>query len=93
MSIPHFGDSCIYCGLSHDDVAPGPCLGDLTKAIPIAYRSPGVRWDKVERYLIRMSDGRVVERYEHISMQAPYWHFGYSDHLQHPPRYDERLRP
>jgi hypothetical protein len=23
----HFGDPCEKCGLPHDDVAPGPCLG------------------------------------------------------------------
>ncbi len=23
----HFGDPCIYCGIPHDDVPPGPCRG------------------------------------------------------------------
>ncbi len=88
----HFGDPCAHCGTPHDDVQVGPCQGDPTKAVPIAYASLGVRWDKIERFRVRMSDGSVVERYSHVSEQAPYWHFGYSDRLQYPPRYDETLR-
>jgi hypothetical protein len=29
--LAHFGDPCIYCGIPHDDVPPGPCRGDRTK--------------------------------------------------------------
>lgn len=91
MNMHHFGDPCIHCGIAHDDVPAGPCQGNAAKAIPIAYRSMGVRWDNVERFLIRMSDGSIQERHHHIGEQAPYYHFGYRDALSHPPRYDETL--
>lgn len=87
----HFGDPCRHCGTPLDDVAVGACPGDPTKAIPLAYRSLGVRWDSVERYLIRMSDGRVEERYAHVSFHAPYYHFGHSDELRQPPRHDPKI--
>lgn len=87
----HFGDPCIHCGLPHDDVPVGVCQGDASKAKPIAYRSLGVRWDHVEHFRIRWSDGRVTELWEHIDMSGPYYHFGHSDRLVHPPRYDENL--
>jgi hypothetical protein len=89
----HFGDPCRHCEIPHDSVPVGACNGDSAKAIPIAYKSLGVRWDNIERFLLRMSDGRVEERYCHISEDAPYWHFGYSDRLTSPPRYDESLKP
>ena len=88
----HFGDPCRHCGVAHDDVAPGPCLGDPKKAIPIAFCGLGVRWDNVEHFRIRFSDGHVEDRWEHVSMQSPYYHFGYSADLRHPPAHDETLR-
>lgn len=88
----HFGDPCIHCGTALDDVAPGPCPGDPKKSIPLAYASLGVRWDGYESYRIRFSDGRIEERVAHISAHAPYWHFGHSDELKQPPRFDARLR-
>ena len=88
----HFGDPCRHCGTPHDEIQPGPCEGDPARATPIAYCSLGVRWDGVERYRVRFSDGRIEERCEHISAHAPYYHFGYSDALISPPHYDERLR-
>jgi hypothetical protein len=87
----HFGDPCIHCGTPHDNVPVGPCQGNPKKAKPIAYRSLSVRWDKVEHFRIRWSDGRVTESWNHISESAPYFHFGHSDRLVQPPRYDERL--
>lgn len=90
--VTHFGDPCIHCSTPHDRIPVGPCTGDLSKAVPIAFCSLGVRWDKVEQCRIRMSDGSVIERWNHISEAAPFWHFGYSDQLRHPPRYDETLR-
>ncbi len=87
----HFGDPCVHCGIPHDDVPIGPCQGDPAKAVPIAYRSMGVRPDGIERFLIRFSDERVEERHFHVSEQAPYWHFGYSDSRRQPPRHDDRL--
>lgn len=88
----HFGDPCIHCGVGHDDVPPGSCLGDGAQAIPIAYRSLGVRWDGVAHYLIRMSNGEVKELHSHISFHAPYYHFGHSEDLINPPRYDANIQ-
>lgn len=88
----HFGDPCIHCGIPQNQVPAGSCQGDATKAKPISYCSLGVRWDKVEHFRIRWSDGRVTERWAHISEHAPYFHFGFSDDLVNPPRYDEKLR-
>jgi hypothetical protein len=75
-----------------EEMKPGPCEGDPKKAVPVAYASLGVRWDKIERFRIRFSDGRIEERHNHISEHAPYWHFGYSDKLTQPPRFDTKLR-
>lgn len=88
----HFGDPCIHCGTPHDDVEPGACKGDPKKAKPIAYCSMGVRWDNVEHFRVRYSDGRIEDRWDHISSNVHYYHFGHSQTLQHPPRYDEKLR-
>lgn len=68
----HFGDPCIHCGIPHDDVPRGSCQGDPAKAKPIRYRSLGVRWDHVEHFLILMSSGEIVDRWEHIDMSLPY---------------------
>lgn len=88
----HFGDPCLHCGIPHDEVAAGPCTGDAAKAIPVAYCSLGVRWDGVEHFRVRFSDGRVEDRWNHISERAPYHHFGWSDTLVYPPRYDGALK-
>ena len=68
----HFGDPCVHCATPHDDVPPGPCLGDPAKAKPIRYRSLEVRWDNVEHFLIEMSSGVFEDRHEHTEMQLPY---------------------
>jgi hypothetical protein len=88
----HFGDPCRHCGIPLDDVPVGACEGDSKKAIPLAYASLGVRWDRVEHCRVRFSDGRIEDRWNHISEHAPYYHFGYSDELKHPPRFDDKLR-
>lgn len=88
----HFGDPCIHCGIPHDEIASGDCTGDFKKAIPIAFASLGVRWDHVEHHRVRFSDGRIEDRWNHISENAPYFHFGHSDVLISPPRYDESLK-
>lgn len=61
----HFGDPCIHCNTSHDDVAPGPCKGDPAKAKVLfycvsrqAYENPGSRCDTI---LCAMSDGSIRE--------------------------------
>jgi hypothetical protein len=74
-----------------EDFAPGDCLGDAKKAIPIAYRSLGTRWDGYEHFLIRLSTNEVVERWFHYSAQAAYRGFSMLGDIQQPPRYDERL--
>ncbi len=68
----HFGDPCIHCGLAHDAVESGPCAGDKSKAIPVAWCSLGVRWDHVEHYKILMSTGEIEHRWEHIEMHLPF---------------------
>lgn len=78
----HFGDPCIHCAIPHDDVPVGPCQGDKAKAVPIAYASLGVRWDKVEHLRVRMSDGRIEDIWEHVDAQMG-WELG---------RYDETLK-
>jgi hypothetical protein len=92
MTLYHFGDPCVHCGIPHDEVPVGPCQGDPAKAVPMAYQSMGVRPDGIERFLIRFSDDRVDQRDFPVSQQAPYWHFGYSDRRRQPPRLDDRLR-
>lgn len=71
----HFRDPCVHCGTPHDEVQPGPCLGDPTKAVPMRWRSLGVRWDGVEHFLIQMSDGTFTERWEYVAHHIAY--FGY----------------
>lgn len=88
----HFGDPCIHCGVSHDDMQVGPCQGDPSKAKPIGYVVLENRPDGVQHYRIRFSDGRIEERHAHVSYHAEYYHFGHSDTLIQPPRYDVRLR-
>ena len=68
----HYGDPCVHCGIAHDDIPPGPCLGDAGKAVPMVFRSYGTRWDGVEHFLIQYSDGHFEERWEHISALLPY---------------------
>jgi hypothetical protein len=87
----HFGDPCIHCGIGHDDIKPGNCEGDARKAIPIGYRSLGVRWDGYESFLIRMSDWRVVERTAHVSWHYPYRGFSMLGNYRQPPPMDLRL--
>lgn len=89
----HYGDPCVHCGVPHDNVSPGLCPGDPSKAMPIAYASCGVRWDGVERFIILWSSGVITERHAHVSERAPYFHFGCSKELIQPPRYDKGLRP
>jgi hypothetical protein len=87
----HFGDPCIHCGTPPDELKPGACEG-TGAAIPIAYAGLGVRWDGVEHYRVRYSDGSVSDIHRHVSEHAPYYHFGTSASLIQPPRYDEKLR-
>lgn len=89
----HFQDPCRHCGTPLDKMEFGPCKGDPAKAVPLAYAViPERRFDGVEHYRVRFSDGRVVDRWEHVSFHAPYYHFGYSDDLIQPPRHDLKLR-
>lgn len=72
MTLLHYGDPCVHCAIPHDEVPVGPCQGDPAKAVPMAYRSLGVRWDNVEHFLIQMSNGEFTDRYEHISFSLPW---------------------
>lgn len=88
----HYGDPCAHCGTSHDEVAPGPCQGDRTKAVVLRYCSLGVRWDGVEHYRWVTSDGVEHECHQHVSYSLPFYHFGLGgDSLRNPPPYDIRL--
>jgi hypothetical protein len=86
----HFGSPCIHCGLKMEDVKVVPCLG-TGAAVPIAYAVIERRWDGTVGYRVRFSDGRIEDLWSHASMSAPYYHFGRSDDLTQPPRYDKRL--
>lgn len=86
----HYGDPCIHCGTPHDVVSVGPCTGE-GKAVPVAYRLLENRYDGVQHYRIQFSDGHIEERHAHVSYHLPYYHFGHSDELRQPPRYDAAL--
>lgn len=88
----HFGDPCIHCGIPHDDLPVGDCQGDPAKAKPLACRIAERRWDGMERYLVRFSDGRIESMWCHPSEHAPYFHFGHSDELIQPPRHDPKIK-
>lgn len=70
--------------MSHEPTTP--------HAVPLSFRSMGVRYDGVERYLVRYSDGSIREHHDHVSEHAPYYHFGRFDQLTQPPHYDARLQ-
>lgn len=84
-TLRHFGDPCVHCSIAHDDVPVGPCQGDPDKAVPMVYRRLGVRWDGVEHFLIQMSNGEFVDRWEHIEMALPWTYL-------RDVRYDRTLR-
>src|SRR3546814_889522 len=88
----HFGDPCIFCGVGHDDIEPGPCPANDGKIRVAHYASLGVRQDGVEHYRYRTTDGKVHEVYSHVSNRLPYWHFGWADDFTQPPAYDVGLR-
>lgn len=56
------------------EIERGPCGGDMSKAVPIRWRSLGVRWDNVEHFLILMSSGKFTERWDHIEFATP-WNY------------------
>lgn len=85
----HFGDPCINCKTPHDEVVAGACPGPVSV---IGYCGLGVRWDGVERYRYRLSDGTVHDLHSHVSNRAPYYHFGRSPLLVQPPPYDAALK-
>lgn len=91
MMQTHFGDPCIHCGKAMEDFDVGACQGEKSKAIAIAYRSLGVRWDGYEHFLVRLSTNEVVERWCHYSTQAPYRGFKMLGDIQQPPRMDPKL--
>jgi hypothetical protein len=80
MSVPafqtHFGDPCIHCSVPHDDVAPGACPGDASKAVVIAYCVDRQAWQKpgsgCDTILCLMSTGAVSVTARHPSEHWPY---------------------
>jgi hypothetical protein len=80
MAIPafrtHFGDPCIHCAIAHDDVAPGPCLGDPTKAIVLAYRVTRQAWQnpvtQCDTIACLMSTSSIVEMARYPSEHWPH---------------------
>ena len=86
MPMTHYGDPCIHCGIAHDDVPPGPCMGDCRKVRPIRYRAiTARRADQRKHLLVQFSDGSFEDYYLHPDEPDPW-------SLQVPPRYDEALR-
>ena len=83
----HYGDPCIHCNTPHDDVSPGACTGDPAKAVPIAWRSMGVRYDGVEKFLIQLSNGEQDFFHAHHTAGV-----GYPGGYLHGVRYDQHLR-
>lgn len=62
-ALRHYGDPCVHCGVAHDDVPPGPCQGDRSKTVVMAYcierqshQNPGSGCDTI---LCLMSDGNL----------------------------------
>lgn len=80
----HCGDPCIHCGTPHDDVAIGPCMGDLRKVRPIRYRDMGQRRDLRRRLLVLFSDGSLEDYWLHPDEPDPW-------SLSLPPVLDETL--
>ena len=81
----HFGDPCIHCGIPHDEVLPGPCMGDLRKVRAIRFRDFGQRRDLRRHLLVQFSDGSFEDYWLHPDEPDP-WIFSL------PPRLDENLR-
>lgn len=91
MQRHHFGDPCHMCGIGHDDVEAGPCGGNIPLKI-LGYTLVETRWDGVEHYRWRVSDGSVHETWSHVTNRLPYYHFGLSDKIITPPPHDLSLR-
>lgn len=85
MPMTHYGDPCIHCGTPHDDVTPGPCMGNLTKVRPIRYRTVRERRTDRRHLLVLFSDGSFEDYYLHPDEPDPWA-------LQMPPAYDDNLR-
>jgi len=62
----HVGDPCIKCGVSHDEVAVGPCLGRIVAYCIIrqSWQNPASRCDNV---LILHNSGVVTQEARHPS--------------------------
>lgn len=88
----HFGDPCIFCKVGHEDLQTGPCPENDCKLRVAGYVLIDNRWDGVQHYRYRTTDGRVREIHSHASNHAPYYHFGLSDDLIQTPPWDETLK-
>lgn len=50
------------------------------------------RYDGVQRYRWRTSDGQVHEAHSHVQNRLPYYHFGLRDEFGQTPPYDVTLK-
>ena len=81
----HYGDPCIHCGIPHDDIPSGPCMGDLRKVRPIRYRDFGQRKSDLRRHLLVLfSDGTYTDYWLHPDEPDPWM-------LNIPPVFDQNL--
>lgn len=69
----HYGDPCIHCNMPHDEVLLGPCTGDRqrAKALDVCFISR--RWDNVECWRFRYTDGSIHEEWYHIDEVPDLW--------------------
>jgi hypothetical protein len=76
----HFGDPCIHCGIPHDEVPVGHCVGDPSKAIPIAFKYKEIRPRAAVRHItVLMSTGEKRDTYYIQGYEEP----PYSKGLRH----------
>ncbi len=73
MSMTHYGDPCLHCGIGHDDVPVGPCKGETNKAVVIGARYITRRWDCCEHWRVLWSDGRIESVWWHVDEIPNLW--------------------
>lgn len=70
----HFNDPCIHCNIAHDDMTVGPCKGDPSKAIVLAYCVDRQAWENpgsgADTILCLMSTGEINQDWWH---PATWW--------------------
>lgn len=80
----HFGDPCIHCGSSHENLTVGGCQGDEAKARPIRLGVVRQAWEnpvtQCVDIIVLMSSG-----WTHRESHHPSSHWRYSDRLKDVP--------